>query len=187
MNQGNWFDNGAQWMRGWFDFMTKMAEAATPFSLPASPPEAARQMRADMLQAWSQSFERFMRSPDFLQWMKSVLGANLQAQKQLNDALGQTQHRLQGASRQDIDELMRAVEHVEDALRRMSAQIDDLGARLDAGGKMPPRGEPRLPRKNLAADINGRADGPSEEEGDAEEPRAARTTRRKPIGRKRLP
>jgi hypothetical protein len=80
---------------------------------------------------------------------------------------------------------MRAAERIEEALRRTSAQIDELRERLDAYGDEPPQDEPR-PRKHRAGEINGRAERPREED-EAAEPRPARTTRRKPIGKKRLP
>lgn len=190
MNQEDWFGNGAQWMRTWFDFTSKMAEAAgacstaNPFSMPTAwsnaPAEAARQMRGDVLQAWSEHFDRFMRSPDFLRWMQSALGTSLEMQQRVNDALGEAQHRLQGATRQDIDELMRTIERVEDQVGEMSAQLSELTARLEATEELSPR--PSGVHRRHTAEINGRSSSHSEEGEEVEEvdPRPANGTRRRP-------
>jgi hypothetical protein len=185
MNGDNWFDCGSQWMRTWLDLTSKMTEAGTSFSMPASPTEAARQMRTDVLQAWSECFERFMRSPDFLQWMKSALGTNLESQQRWNETLGTAQHQLQAATRQDIDELMRAAGRIENGLRRMAAQLDALEARVEAIDDELSSPETAPQRNTTAAEINGHTVRPVEET-DAVESRPARPTRRKAVGKRRL-
>lgn len=120
------------WMRMWTDAASKMMSAGQP---PAeTPPDMARQMRSAWLDAYSQFFESYFRSPDFLEMMRQSLSASVQARKQLNDFLGQAQHELQGTSRQDIDQLMRTMRHVEhrvvNSIERLADQVEDVAARL---------------------------------------------------------
>ncbi len=112
----------------WTDFMTKLMAATTAFTPTATPPEAAREVRSASLRAWAEFWERMMRTPEFLQSMQQSLAANIDFRKQFSDLMGQVQHEFQGASRQDMDQLMRALRRVE---HRISDGIDRIGDRVD--------------------------------------------------------
>ena len=129
-------DPAAAMLRLWSDSAAMMMKAAVPPAAPQTPLESARQMQATTLDAWSRQWDRFVRSPEFLTGMKQSLAAGLRARKQMNDLLGQARHELQGTSRQDVDQIMLTTRHLEqrivDGFERLSAQLDELGARLDA-------------------------------------------------------
>lgn len=118
----------------WADFASSMAKAGTVFSPVASPPEMARKIQAEVLSAWADTYDRLARSEEFQSAMRQSLSATVEARKQLNDFLGRTQHELQGASRQDIDQLMLSLRHIErrvvDVAERLSQQLESIDQRL---------------------------------------------------------
>jgi len=120
----------------WSDTWGSMLGAGVSMSGRATPPDAFREARATMLDAWSDYFQRYMRSPEFLEMLKQAMAVNIEFRKQLNDFFGQMQYNLQAASRQDVDQLMSTMRHLEhrvvDALERMSCRQDEIGRRLEA-------------------------------------------------------
>lgn len=130
----NPFEGANAFMKMWSDFAASMTQAGMTFSSETLPPDAARQIRNQMLSSWSDYCERFMRSDEFREMMGQSLASAIQARRHLNDFLGQVQHELQGASRQDIDQLMLSLRHIErrvvDGMERLSERLDHLDARL---------------------------------------------------------
>ena len=100
------------------------------------PPQAARDMRSAFLKAWGECCEKYMRSPEFLNAIKQSMGGAIEFRRQLNDMLGKLQHELQGISRQDVDQMMLAMRHLEqrmvDGMDRLSATVETIAVRLDA-------------------------------------------------------
>lgn len=129
------FPGADAFTRMWTEFASKMMGSGMGFFSQSTPPEVARQMRSTMLSAWSEYCDQFMRSDEFLTSMKRSLDVAVQARRQLNDFLGQVQHEMQGASRQDVDQVMAAIEHLERRLlnesQRLSSRLDELSRRLE--------------------------------------------------------
>jgi hypothetical protein len=155
----NWFggfDGGTGLLRMWSDCMTRMMQAA-PNPPESTPPEAMRRMRATMLDTWAEWWDQWLRSPQFLEMMKQSMAGSVQARKEVNDLLGQMHHEFQGPSRQDIDQLMLTIRRMEqrvvDGVERVSAQLEELSARLD-GDDEPTESSPP------AASPNGRTPAP---------------------------
>ena len=121
--------------RMWSDFATQMMKSGMTFSPNQTPPQQARDMRSAMFSSWSEYCEQFMRSDEFLGSMKQSMASSVQFRKQLNDFLGQTQHEFQGASRQDVDQIMSSLRRTErrtvDAMERLSDQLEGMSERLD--------------------------------------------------------
>jgi polyhydroxyalkanoate synthesis regulator phasin len=132
----------SRWLGIWFDFAAKMMESARGLTAQQTPPEAFRQIRSAQLKAWDNLWQQAVRTPEFLEMVKQGMAMNVQARKQINDFLAQLQHEFQGASRQDVDQLMISMRHVErrvvDGIERIASQLDDLEARLAALEKSPP-------------------------------------------------
>lgn len=124
-----------QFAKMWTDFAGNLAQAGAALSPDSPPPDAARQMRSAFLKAWSQYCDEFMRSPQFLEMIKQSMKGAIEFRKQLNETLGQIHHEFQGTSRQDVDQLMMAMSHLErrliDSLERTASRLDDLTKRLD--------------------------------------------------------
>jgi hypothetical protein len=129
------FPTADMFTRAWSDFASKMMGAGLAFTPDSTPPDAARQMRSAMFQAWSDYFDQFMRSAEFLDMMKQSLTAATQMRRQMNDFLGQVQHDFQGASRQDLDQVIASLRnlerHVTDSTEQISAHLEKLSRRLD--------------------------------------------------------
>jgi transposase len=122
--------------RMWSDFSSQMMKAGAAFTPDHTPPEAARDMRAAMFRAWSDYCEQFMRSEEFLKMMKQSLSASIEARKQLNEFMGRAHHEFQGVSRQDVDQMMLSMRHMErrvvDALERLDDRLEALDQRIEA-------------------------------------------------------
>lgn len=122
-------------LRMWTDLVTGLMSAGMNYSPDAMPPDTFRQARSAWLGAWANFWEEYARSPQFLELMRQSFSSSLQARKQLNDTLAEMQHQFQGVSRQDVDQLMLVVQHLEqrlvDELERLTERVDRLSNRLD--------------------------------------------------------
>jgi len=166
----------------WTDFASQMAKSGMAFSPESTPPEASREIRSAFFQAWSQYCEEYLRSPQFLATMKQSLNSAVELRKQMNEFLGRVQHEFQGTSRQDVDQLMLTMRHVEqrlvDGLERVSERLDDLNERLDALENRPaPARRPTRRASKKPASGAGNS-------GASRKTRGARKTRKK-TGKKR--
>ncbi len=61
--------------------------------------------------------------------MKQSMGTSLKARKQWNDFMGQVQHGLQMATRQDVDQILSSLHHAE---RRILDRIEELTEQLES-------------------------------------------------------
>lgn len=134
-NENPFFPGADMFTRAWSDFASQMMKAGVAFTPDSAPPQAAKEIRSAMFKAWGDYCDQFMRSPEFLDMMKQSLSVSVQARKQLNDFLGQVQHDFQGASRQDVDQLMLSFRRLErrivDEMERLTDKLGDLATRLD--------------------------------------------------------
>lgn len=124
-----------QFTRMWTDFAGKMGAAGMSFTPESTPPDAAKQMRAAFLKAWSEHCDEYMRSSEFLDSWKKTMDAAIQWRRQMNESMGRMQHEMGGTSRQDVDQLMMAMSHLErrlvDNLERSAERMEDLAGRLE--------------------------------------------------------
>jgi hypothetical protein len=114
--------------RAWSDFATQMVRAGTAFTPGATPPQMSQEMRNAMFKAWGDYCDQYMRSPEFMDMMKQSLGTAVEARKQLNEFLGRVQSEFQQPSRQDVDQIMAHLHHLE---RRIVDRIDAVAADLE--------------------------------------------------------
>lgn len=130
------FDGAEAITKMWGEFASRMAQASGALKPDDMPPEMARAMRSAMFRAMGEYCDQFMRSPQFLQMMKQSMAGAIQLRRQLNEFLGRVQHEFQGTSRQDVDQLMLALRHLEqrivDGNEHLLERIEELDARLDA-------------------------------------------------------
>lgn len=127
-------NNASRMMGMWFDFMSKMTEAAMSFSPQQTAPEAFRQIRSAQLGAWGDYLQQMMRTPEFLGMMKQGMAMNIQFRKQISDFLAEVQHEFQGVSRKDVDQLMLSMRHLEqrivEGVEQVSDQLTEVEQRL---------------------------------------------------------
>lgn len=117
-----------QFFEMWADVATKMATAGMSVSPDVPPPEAARQVRTAVFETMAQYADRFMRSPQFLEFARTSLDADLGAREGFNDLLTKLRHELQGVARQDVESVLAGVHQME---RRVMDRLDEIDKRLD--------------------------------------------------------
>ena len=132
----------AAFQKMWMENFTKTMQAAFQYTPEAAPPEILRQIRAGIFQTLAQSWEEYMRSPQFLDSMRQWMDNAITFRKISNEFLGRVRNEIQAPSRSDIDTVMLAVRHME---KRLLDRLDELSANLaQANGKAgsPARAKP---------------------------------------------
>lgn len=119
----------------WTESMTKMMQTAFTMAPNSAPPEVLRQIRSGLFQALAQSWDEFMRSPQFLEGMKNWMDNAINFRKLSNDFMARVRNELQAPSREDIDTVMLSVRHMEkrllDRVEELARQVSELNRRLD--------------------------------------------------------
>ena len=166
MAQADTNTNGAQqqadaFVRMWADFASRMAAAGMSYQPDSTPPQMTREMRDAMLNAMGEQCNQFMRSPQFLEMIKQSMRASIDMRKQMNDFLGRMHHDMQGASRQDVDQIMLSLRHLEhrivDTVDRVDERLDAITQRLDALEAKMANGSASKPRRTTTAKASGTA------------------------------
>jgi hypothetical protein len=117
----------AAFQKIWMESISKTMQAAFRFTPDSAPPEVLRQIRAGIFQALAESWDQFMRSPQFLDGMRQWMENAIAFRKISNEFLGRARNDLQAPSRSDIDTVMLAVRHME---KRLLDRLDELSARI---------------------------------------------------------
>lgn len=141
------WEQAAAFQKIWSDTFSKMTQGAFLFSPDSAPPEFIRQMRSSMFQALGQTWEEFMRSPEFLSSMKQTMDSAIAFKKMTNEFLAKAHDEMQGTSKDDVRALLAAVGRME---ANVHARLDRLEERLD---EMVPKGassKPKAAKKTTA-------------------------------------
>lgn len=163
-DQNNTKHTTEQWaafQKIWGETFSKLMQLGFTFSPESAPPEFMRQLRSGIFQALAQSWEHFLRSPQFMEGMKQYMDNAIAFRKMSSDFFTKVRHETQSTSRDDIDSVMLAMRHMEtrvlDRVEDLAAQLGEVNKRLDAVGRGTappprPRSEPkgrraRNPRK----------------------------------------
>lgn len=125
---------GQMFTRMWTDFASKMAASGMAPPSGEASADMARQMRDTFFAAWTDACDRYMRSEEFRQMMRESMSAAIELRKQLNQQLGDFQHTMQGASRQDVDRLLQSIDSLEtrvnETLEQLMRRLQSLDERL---------------------------------------------------------
>ena len=122
-------EEAAAFQRIWLETISKTMQAAFTLSPESPPPEILRQIRGGIFQALAESWDRFMRSPQFLDGIKQWMENAISFRKLSNELLSKARNDLQAPSRSDIDTIMLTVRHME---KRLLDRIDDLSNQVAA-------------------------------------------------------
>jgi hypothetical protein len=96
-----------------------MAGAWSQFS-PASPPsEEMSKMRVGMLKVLAETWDEYMRTPQFMEMMKATLNGALDL-KRMAHGLNRVHEQFETPSKQDIDGVLLAIRHVRDGFSTSS-------------------------------------------------------------------
>ena len=121
--------------RIWFESFSKLAQAALTFSPDSVPPEMLRQVRTGVFQALSQSWDEFLRSPEFLEGMKQIMDQGIAFRQLSTELFTKARHDIAGVAQEDVDGAVVVLQRIErrvlDRLEGVSRQVADLNRRLD--------------------------------------------------------
>jgi hypothetical protein len=153
------FAQATAFQKMWMDAFGGMAEVWTRASPGQPPNEAMKEMRAGMLKILTQSWEEFMRSPQFLEYMKKSMDGFMTLQKYSSDAMTRGRHGAQAPAREDIDNILMAIRHMErrllDRMEEVDASVAGTARRLDAleknGKEKPPAAARKTATRKPAA------------------------------------
>jgi len=148
-------EQAAAFQQMWVESLSKVMQAAFTMAPNSPPPEVIKPIRSGIFQALAESWEEFMRSPQFLEGMKQWMEQAITFRKVTNDFMARVRNEMQSPSRDDIDTIMLTVRLME---KRILDRVEELANEVTAlreerGGK---RGaKPKAYRAGKAG--NGRA------------------------------
>src|SRR5437763_16678398 len=120
-------EQAAAFQKIWMDSMSKIMQTAFTFGSDSPPPDVLKQIRSGIFQALAQSWEEFMRSPQFTESMRQWMDTAINFRKMSNDFMAKVRNEMQAPSRDDIDTVMLTVRHME---KRLLDRIDDLANQI---------------------------------------------------------
>lgn len=134
-------EQAAAFQKIWVESMSKIMQTAFTFGPNSPPPDLLRQIRSGIFEALAQSWDEFMRSPQFLESMKQWMDSAINFRKMTNDFMAKVRNEMQAPSRDDIDTVMLNVRHMEnrllDRMEELTNKITELNNRLDGKASRP--------------------------------------------------
>jgi len=143
-------DPAANFAKLWSDSCSRLMQAAMAYSPETASPELLRQIRGGLFQALSQSWQEYMRSPQFLQGMKQLMDQAVAFRKFSAELMTKTRHATEGVAQEDLEDLRFIVGQMESRLARhlesLSAQISQLQKEFQQIRRTVTRPSPARPR-----------------------------------------
>ena len=133
MNKG--FDQVAAFQKLWTDSFANMTDVWSQFS-PGSPPsDEIRKMRGGMLKVLAETWDEYMRTPQFMEMMKASLNGALDLKRMARDGMNRVHEQFETPSKEDIDGVLLAIRHVEgrllDRLEGLDDRVVNLNEKID--------------------------------------------------------
>jgi hypothetical protein len=119
----------AAFQKIWMESFTQLMQTAFTSAPNVAPPELMRQMRSGIFRSLSQSWDEFLRSPQFLNGMGQWMEGTINFRKNSNEWMARMRNELQAPSRDDIDSIMLSVRHME---QRLLDRMEELSKRIQA-------------------------------------------------------
>jgi len=129
MNKG--FDQAAAFQQLWMDSFANMASVWSQFSPGSAPPDEMRKMRGGMLKVLAETWDEYMRTPQFMEMMTALLNGTLDLKRMAQDAMNRVHEQIENPSKEDIDGVLLAIRHVERRLLNRLEGLDDRVANLN--------------------------------------------------------
>ena len=130
-NMDRAFDQAAAFQKLWMDSLANMTSIWSQFS-PGSPPtDEMRKMRGGMLKVLAETWDEYMRTPQFMEMMKASLNGAVDLKRMARDGMNRVHEQLENPSKEDIDGVLLAIRHVERRLLDRLEGLDDRVANLD--------------------------------------------------------
>lgn len=131
----------------WTDTFAKLMQSAILPGQPFPPPEMARHMRGAVFDALTQSWDEFMRSPQFLQTMKQWMDQAIKFRKMSNDFMSKVRTELQAPTRDDVEAVAFAVRGIEKRMEALSNELSEIKSAV-SGQKKPRSPQTSKSRRN---------------------------------------
>ena len=129
LNKG--FEQVAAFQKLWTDSFAKTAGMWSQFTPSAPPTDELRKMRGGMLQVLADTWDEYMRTPQFLEMMKASLNGALDLKRLARDGMNRVHEQFENPGKQDIDDVLLAIRHVERRLLDRLEGLDDRVANLN--------------------------------------------------------
>ena len=134
-NMDKAFDQAAAFQKLWMDSLANMASVWSQFS-PGSPPtDEMRKMRGGMLKVLAETWDEYMRTPQFMEMMKASLNGAVDLKRMARDGMNRVHEQLENPSKEDIDGVLLAIRHVErrllDRLEGLDDRVGNLNEKID--------------------------------------------------------
>jgi hypothetical protein len=134
-NTGKMFDQVAAFQKLWMDSFTEMAGVWSQFSAGSPPVDEMRKMRGGMLKVLAETWDEYMRTPQFLEMMKASLNGALDLKRMAREGMNRVHEQFENPSKQDVDDVLLAIRHVErrllDRLEGLDDRVANLNERID--------------------------------------------------------
>jgi hypothetical protein len=119
----------AAFQKIWLESMSRLMQAAFTFSPNSTPPELLREIRNGILRALGESWNEFMRSPEFQQNMKQWMDNAMSFRQMSNEFMAKVHQETRTPSSDDIDAIQQNMRHLEtrilDRLEALSKQVEE--------------------------------------------------------------
>jgi hypothetical protein len=134
----------AAFQKVWLENCSKIMQAAFQFTPDSAPPDVLRQVRTGIFQTLTESWDKFLRSPEFLDGMRQWMDNAIAFRKISNEFMGRVRNDMQAPSCNDIDTVMQSVRHME---KRLLDRLDEIAAHLTKSeGRQSPRKRSSTPK-----------------------------------------
>lgn len=144
-------EQAAAFQKIWLESTSRLLQAAFTFTPGSPPPDVMRQIRSGIFSALGESWEQFMRSPEFMNSMRNWLDNAVTFRKMSNEFMAKVRNEMQAPSREDIDTIMLTVRHLEkrllDRIEGLSDQVAQLNQQLASEGANPRSTRPRAAKR----------------------------------------
>jgi hypothetical protein len=133
MNEG--FDQVAAFQKLWTDSIANMTGVWSQYSPGSPPPDEMRKMRGGMLKVLSETWDEYMRTPQFMEMMKASVNGALDLKRMARDGMNRVHEQFENPSKDDIDGVLLAIRHVErrllDRLEALDERVGNLNEKID--------------------------------------------------------
>ena len=125
------FDQVSAFQKLWIDSLANMAGVWSQFSPGSSPVDEMRKIRGGMLQVLAETWDEYMRTPQFMEIMKASLNGALDLKRLARDGMNRVHEQFENPGKQDIDDVLLSIRHVERRLLDRLEGLDDRVANLN--------------------------------------------------------
>ena len=125
------FDQVSAFQKLWIDSLANMAGVWSQFSASSPPVDEMRKMRGGMLKVLAETWDEYMRTPQFMEIMKASLNGALDLKRLARDGMNRVHEQFENPGKQDIDDVLLAIRHVERRLLDRLEGLDDRVANLN--------------------------------------------------------